>query len=206
MHAVSLQDVIQALSLLVLATTVFVSLRQLKSATAQARASADQAESSEKMARYSLQQTELMRAQIHHAFRPIIGVSKGLYGINCAVLNLSNFGAGAALNVVGVHRSGYRLPIGTLQVGQMTEFQFKNDQNLIPCPVGPDGHARLAEMQKRNPYPLRLEYQSVTGANCWTTVDFPLGREGEFMPETAFGIDLPLQAGVDCATPLSARG
>lgn len=194
MHAVSLQDVLQALSLLVLAATVLVSLRQLKAATAQAKASVDQAKSSETMAQYSLQQTQLMGNQIHQSFRPIVGVSKARYGPNCALLNLSNLGAGAALNVVGVHRSGYRLPIGTLQVGQTTEFRFNNDQNVIPCPVGPDGPERLAEMNRSNPHPLRLEYQSVTGADCWTTVDFPLAHEGEFMPETAFGIELSSRA------------
>lgn len=199
MHAMSLQDVLQVLSLLVLAGTILVSIRQLKAATAQAKASADQAMSSEKMAQYSLRQTDLMGNQIHQSFRPIVGVSKAQYRPNCAVLDLSNFGSGAALNVEVVHRSGYRLSIGTLQVGQRIEFRFNNDQNTIPCPVGPDGPARLAEIQSRNPHTLRLEYQSVTGANCWTTIDFPLGHEGEFVPETGFGIELSSQGTIDSA-------
>jgi hypothetical protein len=158
------------------------------------------------MAQYSLQQTELMRAQVHQSFRPIVGVAKAVYGQNCAIFTLSNFGAGAALNIVGVHRSGYRLPVGALQVGQTTEFRFNNDQNVIPCPVGADGPARLAEMQKRNPHPLRLEYQSVTGANCVTIIDFPLAHEGEFMPDTTFDIELPSQAGVNRANLTSMQG
>lgn len=205
MHLMHLQDILQALSLFVLAGTVAVSLRQLKAATAQAKASVDQAKSSANMAQYSLQQTEIMRAQAHQSFRPIVGVSKGLYGPNCAVLMLSNFGAGAALNVVGIHRSGYRLSVGTLQVGQTIEFQFDNNHNSIPCPLGADGPERLAEMNRNNPHPLHLEYQSVTGANCWTTISFPLGHEGEFMPETVFRIEFPSQAGVDVVALPSAR-
>ena len=198
MHSVSVQDILQTLSLLVLAGTVAVSLCQLKAAT-------DQAKSSANMAQYSLQQTEVMHAHIHQSFRPVVGVLKGLYGPTRAVLTLSNFGAGAALNVVGIHRSGYRLSIGPLQVGQTIEFQFDNRHNSIPCLLGADGLERLAEMNRSNPYPLRLEYQSVTGANCWTTIAFPLGHEGDFMPETAFGIELPFQASVNLAALASAR-
>ena len=185
------EEIFQGASLLVLAVTVFVSFRQLKAATEQARASNEQAKASEKMARLSLEQTELMRAQIHASFRPVITVEESAYGPNSANLILKNIGAGPAIGVVGIYRSGARQSVGSVAVEQTVPFRFDNYLNVIQRPVGPIDPMAQATIDTKPTTALRLEYESITGAKCWTAIDFPLGHEGSFVPETEHGIAMP---------------
>jgi hypothetical protein len=90
----------QCASLLVLAATVYVSYRQAKAA--------------DKMARLSLQQTELTRAQLHASFTPIVEVTGGEYGANCAMLTLQNVGNSPALTLTAICRNAHRDTLGTL--------------------------------------------------------------------------------------------
>ena len=182
--------VIQGVTLLVLAATVYVAYRQLKTATAQARASDAQAKSSEQMARLSLQQTELMCAQLHAAFRPVVEVVGGEYGVNNAMLTLQNVGNSPALTLTAICRSGYRERLGALGPDQQRRFKFEGSFNLPQQVIGPPEYREKFKPEIQ-PVPLRLEYTSVSGAMCWTNINFPLGRQGVVDPEIEHGMDLP---------------
>jgi len=174
-----------------LALTLYYSSRQLKAATAQARASEIQAKASEQMARLSLQQTELTRAQIHASFQPTIDAS-GEYGMNCALFTIKNIGNGPALNLTAQYIGGVRMPLGNLERAASIRFQFDNYLNQTQRMLGtgrPD--IVLPPVQST---PLRLEYLSITGAKCWTNVQFALGGQGPLNPEMEHGMDLPLNA------------
>ena len=177
MNAPSFDSIIQGASLLALAAAVFYSARQARSA--------------EKLAKVSLEQTELMRAQLHAAFRPVVEVTGGEYGINCAMLTLRNVGTSPALALSAVCRNGWREKIGSLAPEGIKEFRFDNSYNMAPPPpVGPPEYRAKFKVEIQ-PVPLRLEYRSVSGAQCWTTVDFSLGHEGTFQPECDSGWDEP---------------
>jgi hypothetical protein len=188
MHA--LEEHLQAISLLVLAITAVIALWQLVAATKQAKSSVEQAKASVKMAKLSLEQTKLMRVQLHASFRPVVTVADGEYGLNIAMLTLRNLGAGPALAIFGVYRNGLRQSVGDLSAGQTISFRFDNYQNQILRPVGPP-RSEYQSIGANQAVPLRLEYRSVTGAYCWTTVNFKLGGEGPIEPEIETGMDLP---------------
>ncbi len=174
MTIASIDSVIQGATLLVLAATVLYAARQAKA--------------SESMARFSLQQTELMRAQMHAAFRPFVIVTGGEYGAGCASLTLKNVGLGPALMLSGLYRGGYRQSVGSLEPGKTETFFFDSGHNIGPPPLSPSHEAP----KPTQAVALSLEYQSVTGARCWTHVDFPLGRKGSVEPEMEHGMDLSL--------------
>jgi len=197
------EAIFQGVSLLVLAVTVYVSLRQLKDATRQAKSSEDQAKASVKMAQLSLEQTELMRTQVHASFRPVVRVTTGDYASNAVILTLKNVGTGPALGVVGIYRSKARQDVGDLSPGQMIEFRFEHGLHVVPPSVGPPRPEYQSVGGPSQTVPLRLEYQSVSGASCWTTVDFKLGGEGPVEAENESGMDLPsLTANAQNARPL----
>ena len=187
----SLEMHIQTVTLIVLFITAIIAIWQGWAATKQAKASEEQAKASVSMAKLSLEQTELMRTQIHASFRPIVTVMNGAYGPNCATLTLKNVGTGPALAIFGAYRSGYRQPVGSLSAEQTFSFHFDNYHNLVPQLVGPIGPGYQQAKPANGDVPLRLEYQSVSGANCWTTVDFLLGHEGSVEPKIKHGIDMP---------------
>ncbi len=171
-----------------LALTLYYSSRQLKAATAQARASEIQAKASEQMARLSLEQTELIRAQIHASFQPTID-AVGEYGKNCALFTLKNIGNGPALNLFAQYIGGVRVPLGNLERAASIPFQFDNYLNQQQRRIG-NGKPEIVLPPVQN-VPLRLEFHSVTGASCWTNIQFKLGCEGPLKPEIEHGMDLP---------------
>jgi hypothetical protein len=183
--------VVQAASVLGLAIALFLSTRQLKAATEQAKSSEEQAKASVRMAQLSLKQTELMRTQVYASSRPIVTGTGGVYGHNIATLTLKNEGTGPAIAIFGVYRGGFRQRVGNLLVEQAISFQFDNSHNLPLRPVGPLQPGCQSVGGANRTVSLRLEYQSVSGANCWTTVDFKVGGEGAFEPEIKYDIDLP---------------
>lgn len=186
----SFEGIFQGASLLVLAATVFVAYRQMKEATAQARASERQAKSSEQMAERSLQQSETMRAQLHATFRPVVEVTGGAYEREAIKLELTNVGTGPALALSCIYRSGHRESIGSLEAGKSTVFKFIRSANEVQPPVGPP-EVRAQWKGPTQEMPLRLEYQSVTGAKCWTNVDFELGAEGAVVAQNESGWSIP---------------
>lgn len=176
---------IQTLTLVVLAFTAIAIVWQAIEARTQAKAS-------EKLAQLGLDQTKLMRIQALASFRPIITVTHGTYGLNVAMLTLKNLGTGAALGIVGIYRSGFRQRVGSLSAEEATSFQFDNSLNRILRPVGPPITEGQSVRAANGDVALRLEYQSVSGANCWTTVQFRLGGEGAFeVDEIKHGMDSP---------------
>jgi hypothetical protein len=184
--------VVQAASVLGLAIALFLSTRQLKAATEQAKSSEEQAKASVRMAQLSLKQTELMRTQVYASFQPIVIGTGGVHDLNIATLTLKNVGIGPAIAVFGVYRSGFRQSVvGSLSVEQAISFQFDNSHNLPLRPVGPLQPGCQSVGGANRTVSLRLEYQSVSGANCWTTVDFKVGGKGAFVPENKHDIDLP---------------
>jgi hypothetical protein len=183
---------IQAVALVVLFITAIIAIWQGREATKQAKASEEQAKASVKMAELSLEQTELMRKQVHLSLRPIVTVTSGVYGPNSATLTLKNVGTGPALETFGEYRCGYRQPVGSLSAGQTFIFHFDYQNNLVLPPVGPiEPGNQPARAANRN-VPLRLEYHSASGANCWTIVEFPLSGEGAIGPiEKKYGMEFP---------------
>jgi hypothetical protein len=183
---------IQTVTLLVLAFTAGAILWQAIEAGKQAKTSVEQAKASVRMAQLSLEQTELMRMQVHASFRPIVTVTGGAYGPNIATLTLKNVGTGPAIAIFGVYRGGISQIVGNLAAEQTVNFRFDNSLNLVPQPVGPPEPGHHSVNERNQSVPLRLEYQSVSGAKCWTTVDFHLGGEGAVEPEEIkHGINLP---------------
>lgn len=81
------------------------------------------------MAQRSLEQTEIMRAQLHAAFCPALDTN-GKYGPNCAYFTIRNIGLGPTFNVTAQHISGVRLPLGNLEPGASTEFHFDNSVDI----------------------------------------------------------------------------
>lgn len=180
----------QLASLLVLAFTAGAILWQALEAGKQAKASV-------RMANSSLKQTELMRMQIHESFRPVVTVTGGEYGPNIAILTLKNLGAGAALGIVGIYRSGFRQRVGSLSAEQAVDFRFENGLNLIPPPIRLPGAEYQPVSAANGNVTLRLEYQSVSGAICWAAVKFKLGGEGAVEPdEIKHGMDSPSLAAI----------
>jgi len=168
----SVLGIVQVLTLAALVVTAAVAVRQLKAATEQARASDAQAKSSEQMAKLSLQQTELMRGQLHLAYRPIIEVTGGEYGTQSATLTLQNVGNSPALGVLAICRSGYQEKLGSLAPDKTRRFRFDHSFNVPTLPIRSTG-APEAEIQS---VPLRLVYQSVSGAKCWSNIDLDIGH------------------------------
>ncbi len=175
---------IQTVTLLVLAFTAVAVFWQAIEGGKQAKASM-------RLAQLSLEQTELMRTQVHASFRPFVTVLDAGYIPNAAMLKLKNVGTGPALSVVGIYRSQARQEVGDLSPGQMIDFRFENSLNIVPRPVFPLGPGNQSVITAERTVPLRFEYQSASGADCWTTVDFPLGHEGAFAPDIEHGMDLP---------------
>jgi hypothetical protein len=175
----------QIASLLVLAFTSGAILWQAIEAGKQAKASV-------RMAKTSLAQTELMRTQIYESLRPVVTVAGGEYGPNIATLTLKNLGAGAALGIIGIYRSGFRQRVGGLSAEESVVFRFDNSLNQNPRLVGPPITKSGTLGAANGDVSLRLEYQSVSGANCWTMVDFKLGGEGGVeIDEIKHGMDFP---------------
>ncbi len=106
------------------------------------------------------------------------------------MLTLQNVGNSPALTLIVICRSGYRLNLGTLAVDNRKNFRFDYKFNVAPQPVGPPENREQFKVEIQ-PVPLRLEYTSVSGANCWTNVDFPLRGLGEVESEHKHGTDLP---------------
>jgi hypothetical protein len=160
---VSFETFFQSASLLALAAAVLVSVWQAREAT--------------KMAKLSLEQTELTRAQLDAAFRPVIEVVGGEHGTQSAMLTVKNVGTSPALSLCAVFRNGWRENLGTLAPDAARRFRFDYSFNMPPPPpVGPP--TRPSQMKKEfQQAPLRLEYISVSGAMWWTNVDFRLGAE-----------------------------
>ena len=151
-----------------------------------------QAIASVRMAKSSLEQTKLMRMQIHESLRPVVTVAGGKYGPNSATLTLKNLGAGAALGIVGIYRGGGTQRVASLSANESTSFPFDNSRCNISDPIGPPEVVFKARSEASARPPLRLEYESVTGAKCWTTIKFKLGGEGEVEPdEIKHGMDAP---------------
>jgi hypothetical protein len=188
--AFSFEKFIQSATLLVLAITVFVAILQLRKVTAQAKASESQSKSSEQMARLSLRQTELMRAQLHASFLPVVEVTSGEYVPNGAVLQISNLGLGPAISIKAKTRGGAFFERGSLSPGNGFEFRFENHWNAVLPPAGPERQSLVSDGPSQSA-PLRFEYRSVTGASCWTNVEFPLGHTGAVEPKIEHGMDMP---------------
>jgi hypothetical protein len=176
---------IQTVTLLVLAFTAGVILWQAIEGRKGAKASVE-------LAKLSLKQTGLIQTQVHASFRPIVAFIDGTYRPDITELNLKNIGPGPALTIFGVYRSGFRQSVGSLSTDQSITFRFDNMLNIPPAPIGFVGSGNQPLAAPSRTVTLRLEYQSVTGANCWTTIVFPLGRTGGVEPEEVkHGIDLP---------------
>jgi hypothetical protein len=180
-----LYEYIQTVTLMVLAFTAGAILWQAIEGRRAAKASL-------RLAQLSLKQTELIQTQVHASFRPIVTVTDGQYGPGISTLTLKNVGTGPALTIFGLYRSGARWSVGSLPVDQTVTFRFDNMLNLPPAPIGFVGSGNQPPIEPSRTVTLRLEYQSVTGANCWSTILFPLGRTGSVeVEEIKFGIDLP---------------
>lgn len=172
----SFETIIQAASLLVLAAAVLVSVWQAKEA--------------EKMATLSLQQTELMRTQLHAAFMPVIEVIGGEHGAQSAMLTVKNLGTSPALSLCAVFRNRWRENLGTIPPESTRRFRFDYSFNSPPPPVGPPASPNQIKAEIQS-VPVRLEYTSVSGAKYWTNVDFRLGAEPPITFQHEHGMDLP---------------
>jgi hypothetical protein len=175
MKVPSFDEFFQGASLVVLAVTVYVSYRQARAA--------------EKMARLSLEQTNLSRTQHHASFRPVVEAT-GLYGPNRVEFKFKNVGISPALRVICICRSGYRQQLGSLAPGQAVNFEFENSFSRSPEFLGPPEQRDKWNAGSQVEL-LRLEYESITGAKAWTSLDFPLGRQGDVGLETRYGMTLP---------------
>lgn len=169
------------ISLGALAVSWFYSAQQLKRATEQAHSSGGQAKAAEQMAQRSLEQTEIMRAQLHAAFCPALNAN-GKYGPNCAYFTIRNIGLGPAFNVTAQYIGGVRLPLGNLEPGATAEFRFDNSLNMPQRMLGM-GKADTVLPPVQNT-PLRLEFDSLTGARCWTKVVFQVGGDSDGIVES----------------------
>jgi hypothetical protein len=179
-----LDEHIQTLTLVVLTFTGFAILWQALEATKLGKAAV-------KLALLGLKQTELIQTQVHASFRPIVTIIDGTYRPDVTELNLKNVGVGPALLILAVYRSGARWSMGSLSAGQTVVFRFDNMLNHSPAPISFGGPDVPPIIEPGRTVTLRLEYQSVSGANCWTTINFPLGRTGGVEPEEVkYGIDL----------------
>ncbi|MDE3202268.1 MAG: hypothetical protein KGN79_15255 [Acidobacteriota bacterium] len=169
--------IVQVLTLVALVVTVYVSYRQAKAA--------------ERATILSLKQVELMRTQLNSTFRPVVEVTGGEYGVNSASLTLQNVGNSPALMLTAICRSGYRERLGTLGPDKQRKFKFEGSFNLPQQAIGPPEYQDKLKLEAQ-PVPLRLEYTSVSGARCWTNINFPLGRQGVVDAEIEHGMDFPL--------------
>ena len=166
--------IVQSLTLPVLAATVWMARRQAKA--------------SEQTARYVLQQIDVARAQLHASFCPALDAT-GQYGANCAHFTLRNIGTGPAFNIEAQYIGGIRIPLGNLEPGATTEFCFDNHLNMPQKMIGMGKPDTL--LPPAQDTPLRLEFDSVTGAHCWTKVEFRVGGDSNGMVEmkTAQGMN-----------------
>jgi len=180
--------ILQAASFLVLAVTVYVSFRQLKAATQQARASAEQPKSSAEMAELSLKQTEIMRTQFHASFKPVVEATGGKWGTQSVTFTLVNEGIGPALSVVAKTRDGFRQELGNIPTDKSKSFLFEYQRNLPPQHIGPPLSPNEPTLQIQS-VPLRLEYRSVSGAKCWTNIDFKAGADHPADPKHEHGME-----------------
>ncbi len=186
--ALAVTQIVVAIAMVV---TAVAAVLGIKSATEQARASGAQANSSEQMARLSLQQTELIRTQLHASFRPVVEVIGSEKGTQSATLTLKNVGTSPALSLMAVCRSGWQQNLGSLAPESMRVFCFNYSFNLSPPPplFSPVSQGQLKPDVQQ--VPLRLEYASASGAKCWTNVRFKVGGDGPLEPEFEHGMDLP---------------
>jgi hypothetical protein len=175
---------VQAVTLLVLAFTAGAIVWQAIEAKKQAEASVS-------LARLSLEQTKLMQMQVHASFRPVVTVTGGEYSPGIATLTLKNVGTGPAIAIFGVYRSQARQSVGSLSANEKTGFVFQNSLNAVPHLTGPLGHGHQPISGPSQDVALWLEYQSASGANCWTTIDFKVSGEGAVEPDNKSGMDLP---------------
>ncbi|MDE3062153.1 MAG: hypothetical protein KGJ51_03745, partial [Acidobacteriota bacterium] len=102
-----------------------------------------------------------------------------------------NVGNSPALMLTAICRSGYRERLGTLGPDKQRKFKFEGSFNLPQQAIGPPEYQDKLKLEAQ-PVPLRLEYTSVSGARCWTNINFPLGRQGVVDAEIEHGMDFPL--------------
>ncbi len=164
--------------------TLYYSSRQLKAAT-------DQAKSSENTAR-------LMQAQMQATFRPVVSVASGRYDAGYTELNLKNFGTGPAMGVVAIYPNRTQENLGDMVAGQARGFRYLHAHNHYPQRIVFEPHPHTITDAAPDPdgkaVTLRLEYQSVTGAKCWTKIYFTVigSFGGTVNAENESGIDMPL--------------
>lgn len=162
-------DVIQAITLLVLAASVYVSYRQTKAAESTVRLSTE---------------------QLHGAYRPVID-AMGIYGANLITFTFRNVGNTPALLLTASYRSGSIFKLEALAPGETMNFLFQYSLNQIPEPVGsPEDWQGWKNTRQKAP-PLRLDYKSVTGASCWTNLKFSLGGAGTVDLEMEYDLAMP---------------
>jgi hypothetical protein len=182
--------IVQLLTLIALVVTAVAAVRQFKSATEQAHASEIQAKASERMAQLSIQQTELMRLQVHSAFKPVLDATPAEFRVTSITFVLRNVGNNAALGLTAICRSGYQQEFGTVGPGDQRRFTFQNTFNLVPPVVGSQKYREEFDQTVQRA-PLRLEYSSVSGAKYWMNLDFPLGRDGAVDVKIEHGEEIP---------------
>ena len=162
-------DVVQAITLPVLAASVYVSYRQAKAAERTVRLSTE---------------------QLHGAYHPVVDAT-GIYGPNLVNFNFRNVGNSPALLLTASYRSGSVFKLEALAPGETMNFLFLNSLNQIPEPVGSPKDWQEWKSTRQNAPPLRLEYKSVTGASCWTNLRFSLGGVGTVDLEKEYEMSLP---------------
>jgi hypothetical protein len=86
------------------------------------------------------------------------------------------------------------MSLGDLERAASIAFQFDNNLNLPQRMLGMGMGRPDKVLPPVQNAPLRLEFDSVTGARCWTNVRFKVGGEGPVEPELEHGIDLPSTA------------
>lgn len=108
------------------------------------------------------------------------------------MITLKNLGTGAALGIVGLYRSGARHHVGSLSAEEAIVFRFDNSLNQNRRLVGPPITKSETLSAANGDVSLRLDYKSVGGASCWTTIDFKLGgKSGIEFDEIKHGMDYP---------------
>lgn len=162
-------DVIQAITLPVLAASVYVSYRQAKAAESTVRLSTE---------------------QLHGAYRPLIDAT-GTYGANFITFTFRNVGNTPALLLTASFRSGSIFKLEALAPGETMNFLFQYSLNQIPEPVGPPEDWQEWKSERQKAPHLRLDYKSVTGASCWTNLRFSLGGAGTVDLEKEFDMAMP---------------
>jgi hypothetical protein len=186
MNLNDLGTVVQTLTLPVLAATVWATWKGAKAA--------------QQSAQIAFRQFEVAREQLHASFRPALD-AKGSYGPNFVDFTFRNIGAGPAFNVTAQYIGRVRIPLGNLERGENIAFRFDNHLNIQQRVLGmgkPDTILPPAQDA-----PLRLEFDSATGAHCWTNVQFKVGGDSSGPVEitTEQGIDAMTDSGFKADGP-----